>query len=100
MTQRDEDLPDGPDAPHTHGAVDCRALARMLGEYVDDELPPDVKQAMDGHMAMCAPCLAFLRQYRFAPDATRRMMLSAAPPELEMRVLTFLRARCAPKSSD
>lgn len=95
MTHSDEDPPN-PHEGHSHGPVDCRSLARMLGDYVDDQLPETVKQEMDKHMSMCAPCLAFLKQYRFAPDTTRKVLMNAVPAELENRVLTFLRSRCAP----
>lgn len=93
MTQRDDDH-DGPSAiPHQHG-VDCRSLAHVLGEYVDDQLPTEMKSQVDAHMSQCAPCLAFLKQYRFAQDAARKVLLNSVPAELETRVLSFLRARC------
>ena len=38
--------------------------------------------------------MAFLRQYRFAPEAARKMLLKAVPEELEDRVLSFLRGKC------
>jgi anti-sigma factor RsiW len=97
MTHRDDnpEKPAGASAhAHGHGAVDCGKVAQMLGDYVDDQLPPDEKSAVDQHMAMCAPCIAFLKQYRFAPDAARKVLLKAVPPELESRVLSFLRDKC------
>jgi hypothetical protein len=111
MTHRDDD-PEGPSPAaaaaleqghdpmhehvhdHMHDHVDCRRLAQMLGDYVDELLPTGVKDQVDAHMSQCAPCMAFLKQYRFAPEAARRVLLKAVPPELESRVLSFLRERC------
>src|SRR4051812_30120234 len=62
--------------------VDCRKVADLLGEYVDEQLTADLKTAVDSHMSMCAPCIAFLKQYRFAPQAARQVLLKAVPVEL------------------
>lgn len=74
--------------------VDCRRVADLLGEYVDEQLTPDLKTAVETHMSMCAPCIAFLKQYRFAPQAARQVLLRSVPVELEDRLLSFLRAKC------
>ena len=92
MTQRDDD--EKRNAGAFAAPVDCRQVADLLGDYVDEELPADVKVAVDSHMQQCAPCIAFLKQYRFAPEAARRMLLKAVPEELEDRLLSFLRAKC------
>jgi anti-sigma factor RsiW len=81
------------DDHHDHSAVDCRSLVDLLGEYVDDQLPAEQKQAVERHVGQCAPCVAFLRQYRFAAAATRDVMLAKVPSELEDRLLSFLRDR-------
>jgi anti-sigma factor RsiW len=84
MTRRDDE-------------VDCRKLEELIGDYVDDQLSEDMKAGVDGHIAQCAPCLAFLKQYRFAPEAARRMLLEQVPQDLEDRLLTFLKSRCKKK---
>ncbi|HEY1101051.1 MAG TPA: anti-sigma factor [Myxococcota bacterium] len=73
--------------------VDCSGLVELLGEYVDDQLPDEVKAAVESHMHMCAPCMAFIRQYRFAPQAVREHLLQKVPVDLENRLLSFLRDR-------
>jgi anti-sigma factor RsiW len=77
-----------------HKKVDCKELVNLLGDYVDDTLPDADKQAVDGHMHQCAPCMAFLKQYRFAPSAVRQTLLKEVPTDLESRLLTFLKGRC------
>lgn len=96
MTHRDDD-PDRWTCAHVHDhehGVDCRKLAQVLGDYVDDQLPADFKQEVDAHMSQCAPCVAFLKQYRFAPEAAREVLLRSVPEQLESRLLSFLRERC------
>jgi hypothetical protein len=73
--------------------VDCTAAVDLLGDYVDDALDADTKQDLDGHLSQCAPCLAFLRQYRFAPQAVRDALLQKVPPDLENKLLSFLRTK-------
>ena len=91
----------GEHAPHVHTsrtgapeAVDCRRMVDFLGDYVDGDMKADVKAAVDNHLAACAPCVAFLRQYKFAPEAVRRTLMANVPKDLEDRVLSFLRKRC------
>ena len=74
--------------------VDCQKLVTLLGDYVDEALPDDLRTAVDGHMGQCAPCMAFLKQYRFAPTAARQALLQKVPVDLENRLLSFLKDRC------
>jgi Putative zinc-finger len=79
------------DEPTKKAHVDCTAAVDLLGDYVDDALDPRTKDELDGHLSQCAPCLAFLRQYRFAPQAVRDALLQKVPPDLETKLLSFLR---------
>jgi len=36
--------------------LSCRDMERALGDYVADAVPPEAKEAMDAHLAACAPC--------------------------------------------
>lgn len=92
----DDDKPGDAAAASAAGAtthVDCQGLVDLLGDYVDDQLPPHLKTAVDGHMGQCAPCMAFLKQYRFAPEAVRAHLLQKVPVDLESRLLSFLKTK-------
>jgi anti-sigma factor RsiW len=41
----------------------CREFVEFLGAYLSDELPEDVRDAFDRHLAECADCTAYLRTY-------------------------------------
>ena len=85
-------------ACHTHDLdgkpLTCDRLVDLLTDYVDGEMPEELRKAMDEHMGQCAPCVAFMREYRFSNDAARRCMLKKGPDTLEDRLLGFLRGRC------
>ncbi len=74
--------------------VDCRKLVSLITDYVDGELPKDVSVQIDQHMGMCAPCVAFMREYKFAGEAARRLLIKQVPDGLEERLLSFLKGRC------
>lgn len=78
--------------------VDCQKLVELLGDYADEQLPAEQKAAVDSHLGQCAPCMAFLRQYRFAPTAVREHLLKAVPVDLENRLLSFLRDKTKSKA--
>jgi anti-sigma factor RsiW len=88
MSHDDDDARKG---ATTH--VDCRNLVDLLGDYVDDQLTQEQRAAVDGHMEQCAPCMAFLKQYRFAPQAVRAHLLQKVPVDLETRLLSFLKTK-------
>jgi anti-sigma factor RsiW len=41
----------------------CREFVEFLGAYLSDELPEDVRDAFDRHLAECADCTAYLGTY-------------------------------------
>lgn len=81
-----------------HSHIDCKQMVDLLGDYVDGQLPAEVRAKVDDHMHQCAPCVAFLRQYRFAPEAVRTHLLKQVPVDLENRLLSFLRDKTRPKA--
>ncbi len=41
----------------------CRELVDFLADYVDGNLPADVRVHFDRHLKACPPCIAFLNTY-------------------------------------
>ena len=41
----------------------CREFVEFLGAYLTAELPEDVRDAFDRHLAECADCTAYLGTY-------------------------------------
>jgi anti-sigma factor RsiW len=53
-----------------------------LSEYLDDELPPDERAALDAHLARCAECAATLADLRRV--VTRARALESAGPATDL----------------
>jgi len=49
---------------HRHGSAECREIFARLSEYLDQELDPELCEAVERHNAGCAPCEAFLKSLR------------------------------------
>ena len=44
--------------------------------------------------------MAFIKQYRFAPQQARATLLKKVPEDLEVRLLSFLKDKCQDKVPD
>lgn len=44
--------------------ITCQEVVEYLMAYVNDELSPAERAAMDAHLKACAACMAFLATYR------------------------------------
>lgn len=69
----------------------CKELVDLLADYLEGQLPPDVARDLDQHLADCPPCLNFLKTYRTTTRLIREVGCEEIPPELEDRLLKFLR---------
>jgi len=43
---------------------ECRRIFEMLSEYLDRDLPDDVCQDIDSHIAGCSPCVEFVESLK------------------------------------
>jgi anti-sigma factor RsiW len=53
-------------------AMTCRELADFLMDYLNDDLPLDVRRSFDGHLTVCPNCVAYVRSYRTTIELGRR----------------------------
>lgn len=42
----------------------CREFVEFLSDYLDRALSPEQKAAFDAHLAVCPPCVAYLKTYQ------------------------------------
>jgi RNA polymerase sigma-70 factor (ECF subfamily) len=49
---------------HEPGSPGCREIFEKLSEFMDGELPADLCDRIDHHLADCPPCQAFLESLR------------------------------------
>ena len=62
------------------GGYGCSDTERLLFDYVQGDLSPEISAKLDKHLRRCAPCMQYLETYRRTIKATRDHGL----PEIEM----------------
>ena len=82
----------------------CASGVELLMDYLEGAVPPDVRSALEGHVAGCPRCVAFkvsLPAGRYAVilrDATA----TGLPSQVELTLRAFLRTQrgLPPRNSD
>ena len=69
----------------------CQECIDLLVDYLEGELPPERARALDIHLEMCPPCVAFVKTYKGTVDVCRKLLVEEIPPELTQRLLDFLK---------
>jgi anti-sigma factor RsiW len=73
--------------------VACASGVELLMDYLEGVLPPDVRDALDEHVAGCERCAAFVASYCDTPRILRDASAVTLPPDVEASLASFLRAR-------
>ena len=69
----------------------CQEAIGLLLDYLEQTLGEGLLAALEGHLAACEPCRAYLRTYRKTRELTARSGPADMPPELRDRLSEFLR---------
>jgi anti-sigma factor RsiW len=81
--------------------IECRQIAELLTDYVEDRLPQATKELIDWHIDGCEPCVAFVNTFRSTLKAVRRLPdPPPVPKELRHRLLAALRATGRPPTGE
>jgi anti-sigma factor RsiW len=68
----------------------CEECIDLLVDYLEGELPAERARALEIHLDLCPPCVAFVRTYKGTVDVARNLPVDEIPPELTQRLLDFL----------
>ena len=72
----------------------CREVMQVLTDYLEDDLSRRERKGLEGHMADCPPCHAFLRTFEKTGELVRTVLQpEQVPDELQERVRHFLKDR-------
>lgn len=74
----------------------CRQLCELLLDFVNGDLPPDLRERLEKHLQRCPPCVVYLETYRLTIQLTHKLPDKPLPPELEERLRKVLREACEP----
>ncbi len=73
----------------------CKELIHMLSEYVDGELPEELRAELDRHLSVCPPCQHYLASFKQTIHAGR-LLNDAAPAQMpEALVQAIIKAQSA-----
>ena len=73
--------------------VACISGVELLMDYLEGVLPPDLRAALEAHVAGCERCAAFVASYRETPRILRGATTMTLPDDIEASLKAFLRAR-------
>jgi anti-sigma factor RsiW len=72
----------------------CGSVVRLLADYLERQLPSDVRAEFDAHIAKCPRCVAQLRTYESTVSLLRSLREDDLPPELRLTVKSFIDTKC------
>ena len=67
---------------------------RLLADYLERQLPPDIRQELEEHLKKCPRCVAQLRTYESTISLLRSLHEADLPPELRLTLKSFIDAKC------
>jgi anti-sigma factor (TIGR02949 family) len=68
----------------------CDDLVRLLADFLDGRLPPEVHASLEAHLAACPDCLAQLHTYRSTIDLLHSVTEEDLPPDLRLTLKSFV----------
>ena len=71
----------------------CQSGVDLLMDYLEGVLAPDVRAAVEQHVAGCQRCIAFVESYRRTPEILKHATAAALPPELARTLEEAVRRR-------
>jgi len=72
----------------------CHDLVGLLADYVEHQLPADVHQDLERHLAECPRCVAQLKTYESTLSLLRSIRDDDLPQELRCKLKAFVDKRC------
>jgi len=73
--------------------IKCEDMLSALGDYVDGELPEEMRQAFDEHMTDCAPCEVVVDNIRKTITIYKCGETHELPAEFHDRICGALKKR-------
>ena len=68
---------------------------RLLVEFLEHQLPPEIHVELERHLARCSRCLAQLKTYQSTVSLLRTLKEDDLPPELRWTLKSFLDRNCS-----
>ena len=72
----------------------CADLVGLLADYVEHQLPAEIHQELERHLAECPRCVSQLKTYESTLSLLRSIRDEDLPKELRCKLKAFLDKRC------
>ena len=72
----------------------CGSVVKLLADYLERQLPTDIRQELEEHLQKCPRCVAQLRTYESTVSLLRSLNDADLPPELRLTLKSFIDAKC------
>jgi anti-sigma factor (TIGR02949 family) len=72
----------------------CRSVVRLLADFLEHQLPPDVQADLERHLSKCPHCLTQLKTYASTVSLLRSVKEEDLPTELRWTLKSFLDRNC------
>lgn len=73
--------------------IACISGVQLLMDYLEGVVAPDVRAALEAHVAGCERCRAFIESYRETPRLLRDATDASLPADIRQSLTVFLRSR-------
>lgn len=77
--------------------MNCDRIERLLGVYVDDEVPPTVRDEIESHVSVCGNCRTELREFQELAVALAGRDPVSVPPDLWSAIQRRLELKVRPR---
>lgn len=68
----------------------CRDVIDLLVDYLEQSLPPETLEGLDGHLERCLACVAYIKTYKKTRELTGEVTRVAMPDDMRTRLRQFL----------
>lgn len=68
----------------------CRELIEFIMDYLEGELPPEVRAHIEEHLHLCPPCVHFYQSYQITIRITRQLAPTPMPKSLDAKLQAML----------
>ena len=72
----------------------CKDIVRLLADFLEHQLPPDVHARLEQHLAACPHCLGQLKTYETTISLLRSINEEELPQELRWTLKSFVDRNC------
>lgn len=69
----------------------CRETIDLLLDYLDGELPAELRASLEEHLGGCQPCEDFLSTYRATMTVCKKALITKMPEDSAHKMRAFLR---------